>query len=247
MSNNKDPEKDQIRNKIWSLLEDQDVARFPRPVKGRIPNFVGADRAADRLFQTDQFGGAEVIKCNPDSPQLPVRRRALELGKVLMMPSPRLKSGFLVLNPGSIPARLYEKAAAIRGSFKYGEKLGIKDLPNVDAIVCGSVAVTREGRRLGKGGGYSEIEYGILREMELVEEGVPILTTVHELQVISSIPTEEHDFTVDIVATPTELIESTGPVSRPRGIIWELISQDQLDEMPILAELKKRREWKRNG
>jgi hypothetical protein len=32
-------EKDQIRKEIWQLIEERGIARFPRPVYGRIPNF----------------------------------------------------------------------------------------------------------------------------------------------------------------------------------------------------------------
>ncbi|MCG2909800.1 MAG: 5-formyltetrahydrofolate cyclo-ligase, partial [Stygiolobus sp.] len=36
----------EIRQKIWRLLEEKDIASFPRPVYGRIPNFKGAEMAS---------------------------------------------------------------------------------------------------------------------------------------------------------------------------------------------------------
>lgn len=39
-----------IRKRVWDLLEAEDVARNPRPVHHRIPNFDGAALAADRVF-----------------------------------------------------------------------------------------------------------------------------------------------------------------------------------------------------
>lgn len=42
-------EKGQIRKKIWDLMENSGIARFPRPVYGRFPNFEGAAQAAERL------------------------------------------------------------------------------------------------------------------------------------------------------------------------------------------------------
>jgi hypothetical protein len=51
----------------------------------------------------------------------------------------------------------------------------------LDAIVCGSVAVTRDGRRCGKGEGYSDLEFAIRRE--LGHPAVPVATTVHDLQI----------------------------------------------------------------
>ncbi len=91
--------KSEIREKIWKLLEERGVARFPKPIKGRIPNFVGAKIAAAKLRKLEEYKQAEVIFCNPDSPQRPVREFALKDRKILIMATPRLKKGFLLLDP----------------------------------------------------------------------------------------------------------------------------------------------------
>ena len=231
--------KRELREKVWSLLEERNVARFPRPVKGRIPNFQGAEEAARRILDIDEFRRAEVVKVNPDSPQLAVRRGVLEAGKILIMPSPRLRSGFLLLDPERIPSGLYGRAATIKGSFQHAVKTDLEDLPAVDLIVCGSVAVTEKGARVGKGGGYSELEYAILREVDLVDEETPIVTTVHELQLVEDGPVEEHDFSVDLIATPKRLIKTRGPRHRPRGIIWEKVEERQLNEISLLRGLNR--------
>jgi len=72
--------KEEIRKKIWYLLEEKNIALFPRPVFGRIPNFKGADVAAKRLSMLSEFISAEVIKVSPDSPQRWVREIALRQG-----------------------------------------------------------------------------------------------------------------------------------------------------------------------
>ena len=96
----------------------------------------------------------------------------------------------------------------------------------MDLIICGSVAVTSSGVRVGKGGGYSELEYGILRELNLVDEKLPIHTSVHDLQIIEKAPLDEHDFTVDYITTPTRTLKTKGRKKRPSGIIWENISHE---------------------
>lgn len=186
--------KRRLREEAWNILEDRDVARFPRPVRGRIPNFRGSEEAARKLLDTDEFHLAEVVKVNQDSPQLEVRRGVLKAGKILIMPSPRLRAGFLILDPAGIPDRLYRRAATIRGSFRHAKRTNLRDLPIVELIVCGSVAVTEGGIRVGKGGGYSDLEYAILRELGLVDEETPIATTVHDLQVFEDAPIEKQDF-----------------------------------------------------
>jgi 5-formyltetrahydrofolate cyclo-ligase len=233
-----------VREKIWSILEEYKVARFPYPVRGRIPNFEGSERAARRILGLDEFYAADVVKVNPDYPQLEIRKGVLEQEKTLIMPSPRLRSGFLTLAPSRIPKRMYSKAATIRGAFKYGIQTGLDKLPNIDLVVCGSVAVTEDGTRVGKGGGYSEIEYAILRELGLIIEDSPIATTVHELQIVDEAPKEEHDFTVDLIATPERFLKAKGPRKRPTGIIWNKLCDTKLEEMPILKRLKNKKRHK---
>lgn len=133
----------------------------------------------------------------------------------------------------------YRYASTIKGSDIHGKHLNIRDLPHVDLIICGSVAVTKTGARVGKGGGYSELEYGILRELNLVDKNLPILTSVHELQIVDSAPIDEHDFTVDIISTPTGIHETNGANKRPTGIIWDKIDAKRIKEMPILEQLRK--------
>src|SRR5437764_9186670 len=58
--------KQEIRERIWELLQRQGAARFPG-ARGRIPNFRGAERAADQLAELPEWGAAHVVKANPDS------------------------------------------------------------------------------------------------------------------------------------------------------------------------------------
>ena len=82
-------DKQRYRERIWTLLEQNGVARFPG-ARGRIPNFVGAGAAAESLAGLDEWRSVRAMKSNPDSPQLPVRARALDEGKLVFMAVPRL-------------------------------------------------------------------------------------------------------------------------------------------------------------
>jgi hypothetical protein len=73
-----------LRTLVWEELRAAAVARFPGAT-GRIPNFTGAEAAAERLRGLPEWAGARTVKANPDSPQLRVRQRALEDGKTLYM------------------------------------------------------------------------------------------------------------------------------------------------------------------
>jgi 5-formyltetrahydrofolate cyclo-ligase len=230
-------EKQRIRMEIWRLLEERDVARFPKPVYGRIPNFVGAERAAERILELEEYLDARVVKVSPDSPQKHVRYRCLLDGKILVMPTPRLSEGFLLLDPSRIPRGQLEYASTIRGAFIYGRKTHPRDLPRIDLIVTGSVAATKDGLRLGKGGGYSELEYAILLEYGKIDPEITIATNIHDLQLVDRLPRDPYDLTVDIIATPTKLIKVQAVRERPRGIIWELLDREKIEEITILREL----------
>jgi 5-formyltetrahydrofolate cyclo-ligase len=233
-------EKERIRRAVWRALLEKGVARPPFPIEGRIPNFAGAEKAAQRLVGERIFQEAEVVFCNPDSPQKPVREAVLRHGKLLVMASPRLRSGFIVLDPKRIDAKRYSYAATIRGAFLYGE-LRRDNVPPIDLKVAGSVAVDPKGGRVGKGGGYSDLEYAILRELGLVDEGTPIVTTVHDLQVVERVPMAEHDVPIDWIFTPTRTIRCERDRRRPPGVIWEILPESELRAIPILQELRARR------
>ncbi len=223
-----------IRAKVWDLLEKEGVALFPKPIKGRIPNFRGAERAAINLTLQSEWRKSDVIFVNPDSPQRYVRMLGLIQGKLIIMATPRLREGFIILNPRKILPANYEKASTIRGAFKYGKKIGLK-LPKIDLKVTGSVAVDLNGNRLGKGHGYSDLEYGILGEVGAIDSKTPVATTVHDLQVVDEIPREEHDMPVYLIATPTKVMR-TGALGTPK-VIWEKLSEEFLAEIPLLRNL----------
>ncbi len=196
MEDEVDGQKEHLRDLIWFLMEQKKVATFPLPVKGRIPNFIGSDKAADLVRTLPEWKKARIVFANPDSPQRKIREYALRDGKTLIMASPRLKHGFLHIEPRDAEGR-EEEASSIRGAFKYGSPF--MEMPKPNLIVTSCVAVDRSGWRLGKGGGYGDIEVRTIQE----EFGkIPVVTTVHSLQVVDSVPHVEHDAKVDIIVTP---------------------------------------------
>src|SRR5262247_1140746 len=103
------PTKQKIRERVWDALVEARVHRFPG-TRGRIPNFVGAERAADRLCELDIWKRAQALKCNPDAPQRPVRLRALKEGKIVYMAVPRLREleCFIELDPSKLGKQIMQ-------------------------------------------------------------------------------------------------------------------------------------------
>jgi 5-formyltetrahydrofolate cyclo-ligase len=228
-----------LRDEVWAAMSAAHVARFPGAA-GRIPNFTGAEAAAERLRGTTEWQRAQTLKANPDSAQLPVRQRALEDGKTVYMAVPRLAGAdpFFALDPDHLsePPR---KAASIKGAARSARTVALTDLTPVDLVVMGCVAVGEDGARLGKGGGFADLEFALADAVGLIGRHTVVVTTVHELQVrpAGAILTTAHDVPVDLVITPERVIDCRsrrGP--RPSGgISWPELTQEKIAAIPVLA------------
>eukprot|EP00931_Biecheleriopsis_adriatica_P068894 TRINITY_DN42788_c0_g1_i1.p1 TRINITY_DN42788_c0_g1~~TRINITY_DN42788_c0_g1_i1.p1 ORF type:complete len:431 (+),score=80.45 TRINITY_DN42788_c0_g1_i1:28-1320(+) len=237
-----------IRKKVWNYLEDNNIADFPRPVHHRIPNFKGSKQAGERLATLPEFMNAKVVKINPDTPQKSVRVATLEAQKTLYVPQPRLRTGFFSrILPGEVPPERYNFAATARGMKELANPLGLDDRTKIDVVVIGSSAVNPvNGARIGKGEGFAELEYGMMRELGMIDENTPVITTIHDSQVISEdFPPKGkgmmvHDVPVDIIVTPTQIIrvpEETR-LPKPTGIYWDILSKQKIAEIKVLRSLK---------
>jgi 5-formyltetrahydrofolate cyclo-ligase len=231
-------EKQRLRDLVWRRLQDAGAGRFPYG-SGRIPNFAGASEAAERLAALDEWQRARVLKCNPDYAQMPLRKLALRQGKLIYMAVPRLQGDkpFIELDPARVRGK-ESQAATISGAEKLGRPVAPEEMQRIDAVICGSVAVAPDGSRLGKGGGFSDLELVIVEALGLIDSSTPVMTTVHELQVLDEpIPMLSHDIVLSHYATPSEAIECSG---RSRGALElhaELLNEEQLTSIPLLRRL----------
>jgi 5-formyltetrahydrofolate cyclo-ligase len=230
--------KQSVREAVWDDLEESGEARFPFPPHDRIPNFAGAGAAADRLADQPEWEEAEALKSNPDAPQLPARRRALRADKFLYVAVPRLadEDPFYELDPDAISD--VDDATTISGMGTYGVQVAPEAMPRIDLVISGSVAVTADGDRVGKGEGYSDLEFAILRELGLVDEGTTVATTVHERQIVDeNVGTAPHDVPMDLIVTPERVIRTEGG-TKPAGIDWNLVDAERLAEIPVLERFE---------
>ncbi|HEX5021696.1 MAG TPA: 5-formyltetrahydrofolate cyclo-ligase [Candidatus Binatia bacterium] len=231
--------KDEIRESVWRTLQDKKASRFPG-AKGRIPNFVGAEACAERLAETRYWKAARVLKINPDSPQRAIRQKGLADGKIIYMPVPRLRSEkpFIELDPQKLQCSPYA-ASSIKGAAQYGRSVGLDQMRKIDLVVCGSVAVNRQGARVGKGGGYSDLEFALLTQEKKIDRRTPIVTAVHPLQMITEeIPMTEHDIPLSAIVTPMEVIEIAANFPRPKKIYWNILPREKLEDIPALKQFR---------
>jgi 5-formyltetrahydrofolate cyclo-ligase len=231
-----------LRQEVWDAMRAAHVARFPG-AEGRIPNFTGAEAAAELLRGMPQWQRARTIKANPDSAQWPVRQRGLEDGKVVYMAVPRLAEPepFFALDPDHL-AEPPRQAASIKGASRSARRVRLDELAAVDLVVMGSVAVGADGARLGKGGGFADLEFALAAAAGLIGPATVAVTTVHEIQVRPAwtIPVTDHDVPVDFVVTPERIIDCRASRGeRPAsGIRWDDLTAAKIEAIPLLSALR---------
>ncbi|MEJ1284217.1 methenyltetrahydrofolate synthase domain-containing protein isoform X1 [Cricetulus griseus] len=233
-----------IRERIWDYMESHDLADFPRPVHHRIPNFKGSYLACQSIKDLEVFAGTQEVKVDPDKPLEGVRLLALQSKKTLLVPTPRLRTGLFnkITPPPGATKDILRKCATSQGVRNFSIPLGLDSNVLVDLIVVGSVAVSEKGWRIGKGEGYADLEYAMMVSMGAVHEGTPVVTIVHDCQVVD-IPEallEDHDLTVDYIITPTRVIATGCVRPKPTGIIWSKVSCEMLTKIPVLRNLRER-------
>ncbi|KAM9607805.1 methenyltetrahydrofolate synthase domain-containing protein isoform 1-T1 [Trichechus inunguis] len=236
--------KQDIREKIWDYMESQNLADFPRPVHHRIPNFKGSYLACQNIKELETFARTWNIKVGPDKPLEGVRLLALQSHKTLLVPTPRLRTGLFnkIIPPPGATKDILRKCATSQGVRNYSVPVGLDSRVLVDLVVVGSVAVSEQGWRIGKGEGYADLEYAMMVSMGAVCEETPVVTVVHDCQVVD-IPEallEDHDLTVDYVLTPTRVIMTGCRRPKPKGITWCKISPEMLERIPVLRSLRHR-------
>uniref|UniRef100_A0A8C0ZST3 Methenyltetrahydrofolate synthase domain-containing protein n=1 Tax=Castor canadensis TaxID=51338 RepID=A0A8C0ZST3_CASCN len=225
-------------------MESQNLADFPRPVHHRIPNFKGSYLACQRIKDLQVFARTQEVKVDPDKPLEGARLLALQSQKTLLVPTPRLRTGLFnkIIPPPGATKDILRKCATSQGVRNFSTPIGLDSRVLVDLIVIGSVAVSEKGWRIGKGEGYADLEYAMMVSMGAVCEGTPVVTIVHDCQVVDfpEALLEDHDLTVDYILTPTRVITTGCQRPKPAGIMWSKITREMLEKMPILRSLRDR-------
>ncbi|MHA1649841.1 MAG: 5-formyltetrahydrofolate cyclo-ligase [Candidatus Helarchaeota archaeon] len=198
--------KQEVREQVWEKMTRDEIAQFPLPCFGRIPNFIDVEKASKLLLDLPEFKKARFIFSAPDYVLHHIREIILQNRKDLLVATPRIQE-FLMLK--NIPSRIIRKAITIKGMYKFGEQVHINQISRPLDLFCqGSVAIDRKGNRLGKGKGYGDREYHLLRQEGIIDKQTLVITIVHDVQILDdfSYLMEKNDVKVDLALTPTEII-----------------------------------------
>lgn len=162
--------------------------------------------AADHFFTAFSstlpkiLGGYHAMRqeCEP----LPLLTRAADRGITLCLPAIREETRTLEFRQWSPGAPLQ------RGKHRTHEPLNTAHALSPDMLLVPGLAFTKEGFRLGYGGGYYDHTLATLRANN------PTLRTVglcFDLQITDSLPLEPHDTSLDYLLTETALIHTRAP------------------------------------
>lgn len=177
---------------------------------------------------------------NPDKSLHPSRILVLEQGKRLYVPIPQLR-GSLLKELEHNPGHEIEMTVSNWGIKHLGNNIDLDAEIHIDLLIVGSVAVSKDGHRIGKGKGYADLEFALLKEMKAIDDNTVIITVVHDIQVFDTLPNdlfEIYDVPVDIIVTPTQIIVVEEKLPRPEGIFWNLLSPRKVKSIEVLQKLK---------
>lgn len=246
----KEVTKRSIRLETWQRIKDQKLSPLRRfSVFNKIPNYIGADKAAELLAATDEFKKANKIKVNIDLAQEPVKVEVIKAHKTLFVPPAQKSSNVYAkiknCNPDEVDLATQKKIIKLQGDEDTFEEIDINGIEKLDMVVVGSCAVSRQGHRIGKGNGYVDLDIGILTYLGVITKDTLIVTTVHDVQVYDTLPEnlfQSYDLPLDMIVTPTEVIRVSKRLRRPEGIEWKLLSSRRLEIVPVLKCIKEREE-----
>ena len=131
------------------------------------------------------------------------------------------------------------EAATIKGALRHGRVVALEEVPEIDFVLCGSVAVNLSGARIGKGGRLLRPRVRAADRGRARSTTTPsVATTVHPIQILREhLMVTDHDLPVDLIATPRAVIEVERMYDRPRGILWDHLQPPQIHEIPVLERM----------
>ena len=236
-----------VRQRIWEKLKAvaRPDTRFHLNFAEVIPDFDGAEAATDRIAALPAFRDSRLAFVTPDNSLVHLRQRMIAAGMPFVVSTYNILRGFRLMRPGSVPAGDERYAAWLDGIEHFGTPVSLEDISRLgrfDFMATGASAVSIDGIRFGKGHGFFDLEWGMFTDIGLADDATPVVAAVHDVQVVEDkLPASETDIVVDLIATPSRMIDVGRHARRPRGIKWHLVSPEQLAAIPPLKELARLR------
>ena len=237
--------KTSLREKVWKelLKVAKPDSRFHFDFSSFIPDFEGSEKCIEKIRKMDIYKNAKNIMITPDNNLIKLREYCIIDNKCYIMPTYGIKRGFLKISRENVPRGKEDFAATLDGAEIFGKPVTLRDIQKIgkiDFMVTGASIVNMEGVRYGKGHGYFDLEWAMFRDIGVVSEETPIITVVHDCQLVDEeFPIDPFDTIIDIIVTPTRIINVKKKHPKPIGIIWDKLPKETIESIPPLKELQK--------
>jgi 5-formyltetrahydrofolate cyclo-ligase len=233
------------RERIWRQMLSvcRPDSRFHWDFSSFIADFEGSEESALRVRQLEAYRSSPRLFITPDNATEHLRRHAMLDGKTVVMTTYAITRGFLVLEPGTVPAGEERYAATLDGMDTFATPTTLAELSAggpIGLLATGGSAVATNGVRFGKGHGYFDLEWALLSEMGLAGPDAQIVDLVHDCQVVDDdLAGLDHDAPVDWIVTPTRTLRTTpSEPRRPGRVFWDLLAGSPLETTPPVVELR---------
>lgn len=238
-----------VRKEVWRELRKvaKPDSRFHWDFSSFIPDFEGSEKCTEKLRGMKVYRKAKLLFITPDNCLEKLREACIKDHKSYVMPTYGIVRGFVLMRPEDVPSGDETFSATLDGADKFAKPVSMRQLrrfKGVDIMVTGCAAVDSKGARMGKGHGYFDMEWGMFRELGLVNNTTPVICVCHDCQVLldEDVPVTEWDSIADWVITPTKTIHVKTSYRKPRELAWHLVDETTLHHIPSLQELKEMKE-----
>lgn len=231
-------DKSNLRQQVWQELRKvaKPDSRFHWDFEKFVPDFENSDRCVDSIREMDWYKDSKILFIAPDNSLVRIRQQAIEDRKQVIIATHAIVRGFLIIDSSNVPPGCEAFAATLDGIEHFGRPISleeIKALAGIDLLITGISLVTESGVRWGKGHGYFDLEWGIFRELGVVNENTPVVAVGHDCQVVSvDLEPSEVDTIADAIVTPTRVIRVEKKYPKPSGILWQYISPELRAQIP---------------
>lgn len=241
------PEHAHLRQQVWSELRQvaRPDARFHWNFSEFVPDFVGSELCAQAIREHKWYREAQFLFVAPDNSLTQIRANALQDDKQLLVATHAIRRGFFLLQSENVPPALIPFAATLDGMEQYGQSITldeIRELGPLDLLLTGVSVVATNGVRFGKGHGFFDLEWAMFRELGAAQEETPIIAVGHDCQLIDTeLEPSVVDTITDLIVTPTRVLQVEKQYDKPRGILWEFVSEELRHQVPPLQTLYQER------
>ncbi len=236
---------DEARVMIWEQLRHvaRPDSRFSWDFSEFITDYEGSDKGAELLCKQDFYKNADVVFITPDNNLEHLREQAFRDKKTVLMTNYGITRGVFIIRPGMIPKGKEELASTLDGVQRYWQHRTLAQLAaeikHIDLLVSGASAITPGGVRFGKGHGYFDVEWAMFHTKGLVSDKSVIVAAGHDCQVVDvDVAVRPYDTAIDVIVTPTRVLETRHEFPRPSGgILWTLLAPGMKNAIAPLQEL----------